>query len=237
MDAREWILSELRNYCRQHPARAELDGFTWEDTQFLRLAILRLQDGEDTAWQDFIQLLTDRPELASNVRWELERAGFIYHDPEKDVLMLGLFPPEVAPMPAADEDAFIRCFSFTSSKPEKPDQLPQPQQHARSRIMYLELKSGSGDRGNARIGRVTFSGSGKTIYYQGRSFQSSKGRGIGANYFDVASGDEYWISGPKKNGQDRHWAGGGPVSIDPDVADEYWSDVRKCAPPKNPLIA
>ena len=106
-----------------------------------------------------------------------------------------------------------------------------------TRVMYIERKSGHGDRGPARIGRVSFSATGKTIYYNGRSFQSCKGQGIGANYFDVESGDEYWISGPKKNGEDRHWAGGGPVEIDADVADEYWADIRKCTPPTNPLLA
>lgn len=106
-----------------------------------------------------------------------------------------------------------------------------------TRIMYIERKSGHGDRGPARIGRVTFSASGKTIYYDGKAFQSCKGQGIGANFFAVDSGDEYWISGPKKNGEDRHWAGGGPVHIDEDVAKEYWAEIRNCDPPKNQLLA
>ena len=106
-----------------------------------------------------------------------------------------------------------------------------------TRIMYVERKSGHGDRGPARIGRVSFSATGKTIYYNGQSFQSCKGQGIGANYFDIETGAEYWISGPKKNGQDRHWAGGGAVHIDADVADQYWETIRKCEPPKNPLRA
>ena len=97
-----------------------------------------------------------------------------------------------------------------------------------TRIMYIELKSGQQDKGPARIGRVTFSASGKTLYYRERSFQSSKGRGCGGNYFDVETDEEYWISGPKKNGQDRHWAGSGAVEIDEDVADEYWSEIRQC---------
>lgn len=105
-----------------------------------------------------------------------------------------------------------------------------------TRVMYIEQKSGQGDRGPARIGRVSFSKSGQTLYYGDLEFQSCKGRGIGANYYEVGSKEEYWISGPKKNGQDRHWAGGGTVEIDPDVADEYWRDVRGCEPPKNPLI-
>ena len=106
-----------------------------------------------------------------------------------------------------------------------------------TRVMYVERKSGHSDDGPARIGRVTFSQTGRTIYYNGKSFQSCKGQGIGANYFDVDTGDEYWISGPKKNGQDRHWAGNGPVEIDDDVVEEYWRDIRGCDPPKNPNVA
>ncbi len=87
--------------------------------------------------------------------------------------------------------------------------------------MYIELKSGQGDRGPARIGRVTFSKSGTTIYYKGKSFQRIKGGGISGNYFDVETSEEYWISGVKKNGEDRHWAGSGAVEIDEDVKEEY----------------
>jgi hypothetical protein len=96
----------------------------------------------------------------------------------------------------------------------------------KSRIMYIELKSGYNDNGPARIGRVTFSKTGKTIYYKGKAFRSLKGSGISANYFDVETGEEYWISGPKKNGEDRHWAGSGKIEIDEDVRDEYLSRIR-----------
>ncbi|MEM8735496.1 MAG: 1-deoxy-D-xylulose-5-phosphate synthase, partial [Planctomycetota bacterium] len=102
----------------------------------------------------------------------------------------------------------------------------------KTRIMYIECKTGSGDRGQARIGRVSFSASGKTIYYNGRAFQSCAGQGISGNYFDVETGDEYWISGPKRKGGDRHWAGGGPVRIDADIAGEYWASIRNCEPRK-----
>jgi hypothetical protein len=107
----------------------------------------------------------------------------------------------------------------------------------KTRIMYIERKSGHSDDGPARIGRVSFSKTGRTIYYQGRAFRSCKGGGIGANYLDVETGDEYWISGPKKDGNDRHWAGSGVVEIDPEVADESWREIRGCEPPKDPLVA
>lgn len=97
------------------------------------------------------------------------------------------------------------------------------------RIMYIELKDdpdGHNERGPAHIGRVTFSKSGRSMYYRGKRFQKLHGGGY-ANCYDVETGDEYWISGPKKNGQDRHWAGGGPVEIDEDVREEYWTTIRK----------
>ncbi len=105
-----------------------------------------------------------------------------------------------------------------------------------TQIMYIELKSGHGDHGPARIGRVSFSKTGRTIYYGDKKFLAIGGSGISGNYIDVDTNEEYWISGPKKDGKDRHWAGGGTIYIDKDVADEYWSDIRKCSPPKNPFI-
>jgi hypothetical protein len=96
----------------------------------------------------------------------------------------------------------------------------------KARIMYIENKSDSLN-GPARIGRVTFSKTGKSISYGGRTFQSLKGRGYKANYFDVDSGEWFWISGPRKDGQDRLYAeSSAPVEIDRDVADEYWRDIR-----------
>jgi hypothetical protein len=41
------------------------------------------------------------------------------------------------------------------------------------------------------------------------------------NHFDVDTGEEFWVSGVKKDRADRHWAGSGPVHIDHDVRDEY----------------
>jgi hypothetical protein len=59
----------------------------------------------------------------------------------------------------------------------------------RSRIMYIEHKDYVSG-GEARIGRVFFSKRGKTLRYRGKSFQSLRGRGCKANYFEVESGDE-----------------------------------------------
>ncbi len=96
----------------------------------------------------------------------------------------------------------------------------------KTRIMYIENKSESLN-GSASIGRVQFSKTGKSISYKGRTFQSLKGSGFKANYFDTESGEEFWISGPRKDGQDRLYSGNiPPVHIDEDVAEEYWEKIR-----------
>jgi hypothetical protein len=96
---------------------------------------------------------------------------------------------------------------------------------SRSRIMYIENKS-EGLEGNARIGRVYFSKTGKTIYYRGLTFQSLKGAGFKANYFEIASGDHYWISGPRKDQNDRLYGGNRGVEIDEDALEEYRKYIR-----------
>jgi hypothetical protein len=91
--------------------------------------------------------------------------------------------------------------------------------------MYIEDKSGD-LVGEARIGRVSFSKTGRTLYYAGRSFQSLKGAGYKANYYDVANGDHFWISGPKRDGGDALYGGSSPIAIDEDVREEYWREIR-----------
>ena len=91
-------------------------------------------------------------------------------------------------------------------------------------IMYIENKAG-GISGPARIGRVAFSQTGKSIYYQGKTFSSLKGQGFKANYFDVKTGDAYWISRCKKRGGDRLYPG--VIEIDDDAREEYWVSVRQ----------
>jgi hypothetical protein len=96
----------------------------------------------------------------------------------------------------------------------------------KTRIMYIECKAG-GLIGPARIGRVTFSKTGSTLYYGGKEFRSLKGSGFKANYYDVETRDEYWISGPRKDGRDALYKTNVPTEIDEDVAGEYWTKIRK----------
>ena len=89
--------------------------------------------------------------------------------------------------------------------------------------MYIEYK-GEDIVGPARIGRVTFSKTGKSLYYRGRRFESLKGSGFKANYFDVETGEHYWISGCKKDGTDALYST--TIEIDEDVREEYWTTIR-----------
>jgi hypothetical protein len=100
----------------------------------------------------------------------------------------------------------------------------------KSRIMYIENKSASLN-GPAWVGRVMFSQTGKSMSYRGRTFQSLKGSGFKANYFDIETGERFWISGPRKDGKDRLYPeSSAPVQIDADVAEEYWREIRETSP-------
>ena len=103
----------------------------------------------------------------------------------------------------------------------------------RTEIKYLELKSGFSDNGNAWIGLVSFSKSGKTIYFDGKAFQSLDGMGISGNYFDLESGNEYWISGVKKDMSDRHQFGGGKILVEKRILNDYLQTIGKTELPKS----
>jgi len=95
----------------------------------------------------------------------------------------------------------------------------------KTRIMYIESKAG-GLTGPARIGRVSFSKTGATVYYRGRAFQSLKGAGFKSNYFEVATGERFWISGPRKDGRDSLYPTNVMPVVDEDVLEEYWVEIR-----------
>lgn len=119
------------------------------------------------------------------------------------------------------------------------------------RIMYIEqktwvsvLEAYGSHKPSAFIGRVTFSRSGKTIYYKDKAFVRLYKGGISGNHagYDREayeawqnSGEtgfipgylgEFWISGPKKNGKDSHYEVVPKIYIDEDVREEYWRDIR-----------
>ncbi|WP_207893773.1 hypothetical protein [Tenacibaculum sp. M341] len=93
----------------------------------------------------------------------------------------------------------------------------------KQRIMFIEPGGGL-DAYDARIGLVTFSKTGKTIKYGNQEFQSLKGMGYKCNYYDLETGEEYWISGPKKNGEDALYPL--DIEIDEDIREAYWIEIR-----------
>jgi hypothetical protein len=89
--------------------------------------------------------------------------------------------------------------------------------------MYIEYK-GEDIVGPARIGRVTFNRTGKSVYYRGRRFTTLSGYGFKANYYDAETREYYWISGCKKDGSDALYST--MVEVDEDVREEYWTQIR-----------
>jgi hypothetical protein len=74
---------------------------------------------------------------------------------------------------------------------------------------------------------VTCSKTGSTVYYRGKAFQSLKGAGFKANYYDVETGEHYWISGPRRDGEDALYTTNIATDIDEDIREEYWVTIRK----------
>jgi hypothetical protein len=87
-------------------------------------------------------------------------------------------------------------------------------------LKYIELKTGYHDNGPAWIGRVKFSKSGRTIYFNGRALKQGV-RGPPGNFYDLRTGETFWVSGIKRDGCDRHWAGSGKILIEAAAVDEY----------------
>jgi hypothetical protein len=89
----------------------------------------------------------------------------------------------------------------------------------KTEILYVELIQQYDHQGPAWIGYGQFSKSGRTVYFNGKVF--GRGRSPIGNHIDIESGEEYWISGIKKNGEDRHRFGSGKIFIDKSVIEDY----------------
>jgi len=89
-------------------------------------------------------------------------------------------------------------------------------------LKYIELKSGYHDNGPAWIARVKVSKSGRTIYFNGRALKHGSFES-GGNFVDLETRESFWVSGVKRDGTDRHWAGSGKVLVEAAALDEYLS--------------
>ncbi len=102
----------------------------------------------------------------------------------------------------------------------------------RTELKYIELISGFTHTGPAWIGLVSFSKSGKTVYFDGKAFQRIGSDRTRGNFYDIESGDEYWISGVKKNMTDRHKFGGGKIFVEKRILNKYLQVIDKTELPK-----
>ena len=130
-------------------------------------------------------------------------------------------PPSMSPAPANSVNPMQAPVQGGNSAVEH-----EPRSGRGGRIMYIECKAGQ-LTGPGRIGRVTFFKTGRTLYYRGKRFQSLKGAGFKSNYYDVDTGKDYWISGPKRKGGDALYMTNTRVEIDDDVREEYWLEIRR----------
>ena len=91
--------------------------------------------------------------------------------------------------------------------------------------MYIAQVDAGGRTAWARIGRVTWSKTGRTLYYAGRELV-----GMGRPWYrDAATGELFHAQRARADGLDRsegHVGGSFPVEIDDDVREEYWAEVR-----------
>ncbi len=84
-------------------------------------------------------------------------------------------------------------------------------------MRYVEKCTGGSHSGEAWIAHVKFSKSKRTVYFDGKALKKF-GRGM---YYDIESSEEYWVSGVKKRGSNRHWAGSGRIMIDEGALNEF----------------
>ena len=91
-------------------------------------------------------------------------------------------------------------------------------------IRYIEHKPAEHtDSGTAWIARMWPSKSGKTLYFNDMALK--RANVPDANHYDLVSGKFYWVSGVKKSGSNRHWAGGGKILIERSLLNWYENHV------------
>ena len=216
MDTKQIILERLDNVCRSLDLD-DVGDIQWDDGQLLRRCAIRAQRGDPSGWREFIAHLHLHHDVAIGFIRVFERLGWAAYSIENDCMELTL-PDDFATLDDATKKELI---SILNPILEVDDESPKVD--TKGEIMYIEEKPGLA--GHARIGRVTFSATRKTIYYAGRKLQSLKGAGYKANYHNVESGLHYWISKCRKDGNDTLYPG--VVEIDDDAREEYWTEIRK----------
>jgi hypothetical protein len=95
----------------------------------------------------------------------------------------------------------------------------------KAKIMYLECKTGP-RKGEARICRVTFTNTNRLCTYGEQTFRNLRAKAGKSNFCDAKTEAGYWITSPRKSGSDRLPGSKISITIDEDVQEEYWKDIR-----------
>lgn len=67
------------------------------------------------------------------------------------------------------------------------------------------------DQGPAWVGWVRFSKTWQTAHFHGRTLRRVRGGGVRGNFYDVESGEEFWVSGPKRDRTDARFSAQQPT--------------------------
>ncbi|GAA5192772.1 hypothetical protein GCM10023322_53060 [Rugosimonospora acidiphila] len=88
------------------------------------------------------------------------------------------------------------------------------------RVMFVQLKTGYDlDKGPAWISWVRFNRTWKTAHWHGKTLHRWTGMSD-ANFYDVQTHEEYWLSGPHRDRADTRYGNPRP-EVDGDARDAY----------------
>jgi hypothetical protein len=96
--------------------------------------------------------------------------------------------------------------------------------------MFVQLKTGHNtDKGPAWISVVSFNRTWKTARWHGKTLHRWPGL-FDANFYDVETNEEYWISGPRRDRFDTRYSSIKPT-IDNDARQPYEAFLKGAALP------
>ena len=159
MDPRLYLLSELRPFCRQQRPYYWND-VSWEDATFIRACELRMQRGDASGWDQFLDRLQCNYRLSCAILQYFEAAKLLRCDWERKCVSLADFPTGRPSLSDDDARKFLSALDYWQRDFGKSDAFSEPRKASAGEIRYIEEKPGLS--GSARIGRVQFSKTQKT---------------------------------------------------------------------------
>jgi hypothetical protein len=98
------------------------------------------------------------------------------------------------------------------------------------RVMFVQLKTGHNtDKGPCWISVVRFNRSWKTAYWHGKTLRRWPGM-FDANFHDIDTKEEYWVSGPHRDRADTRYSSINPT-VDDDAREAYQAFLSGAALP------